>query len=53
MMKLTQRLEEVRTALSPSFDIVYRHVTIQNTQAWLIFLSSLSDSELMLSSMSA
>ena len=49
MMKLTQRLEEVRTALSPSFDIVYRHVTIQNTQAWLIFLSSLSDSELIAS----
>ena len=40
MKDLNQRLEEIRTALSPSFDIVYRHVTIQNTQAWLIFLSS-------------
>ena len=49
MKDLNQRLEEIRTALSPSFDIVYRHVTIQNTQAWLIFLSSLSDSELIAS----
>ena len=31
MMKLTQRLEEVRTALSPSFDIVYRHVDSEYT----------------------
>lgn len=43
---LEQRLQDVSDNLSDSFDIVYRHVHIQDKEAWLIFLSSLSDSEL-------
>lgn len=46
MKTLQQRLQEVKQELSSSFDIVYRYIHIQNQEAYLIFLSSLSDSSL-------
>lgn len=46
MKTLQQRLQEVKHELSSSFDIVYRYIHIQNQEAYLIFLSSLSDSSL-------
>lgn len=46
MKALQQTLQEVKQELSSSFDIVYRYVHIQGKEAYLIFLSSLSDSAL-------
>lgn len=46
---LSQRLQEIKQELSSSFDIVYRHILIKNQEAYLIFLSSLSDSKLIAS----
>lgn len=49
MMTIEQRLSHIKVKLSSSFDIVYRHLTIHNQQAYLIFLSSLTDSKLIAS----
>lgn len=46
MNDLQTRLQDIKDSLSPSFDIVYRHIDIQGRSAVLIFLSSLSDSAL-------
>lgn len=46
MKKLQDRFIEVQNQLSSSFDIVYRHIHIQDKEVWLIFLSSLTDSKL-------
>lgn len=46
MKSLDERLAALKQDLSSSFDIVYRHVQIEKREAWLIFLSSLSDSKL-------
>lgn len=43
---LEQRLQQIKTTLSSSFDIVYRHIQIREKEAYLIFLSSLSDARL-------
>lgn len=45
-IQLEERLKQVQHTLAPSFDIVYRHVHIKDKEAYLIFLSSLSDSKL-------
>ncbi|MEG0275194.1 spore germination protein [Amedibacillus sp. YH-ame10] len=49
MSTLEQRLFEIQRKLSKSFDIVYRHLTIHKEDAYLIFLSSLTDSKLIAS----
>lgn len=46
---LETRFQNIKQALSQSFDIVYRHVQIHHHDAYLIFLSSLSDSRLIAS----
>ena len=43
---LEQRIQHIKETLSPSFDIVYRHIQIHDKEAYLIFLSSLSDARL-------
>lgn len=45
-MNLEQRYNLIRSQLSSSFDIVERHLQIDGVHAWVFFLSSLSDSEL-------
>lgn len=49
MRTLEKRFQDVKKSLSESFDIVYRHVIIKEQEAYLIFLSSLSDSKLIAS----
>lgn len=49
MQSLQKRYEDIVIQLSSSFDIVKRHVQIKNHHAYLIFLSSLSDSQLVTS----
>lgn len=46
MESLEQRFQQIKQELSTSFDIVYRYIHIQDKEAYVIFLSSLSDSEL-------
>lgn len=43
---IEQSIAQIKKSVSDSFDIVYRQVTIQDTQCALIFLSSLTDSGL-------
>lgn len=45
-MTLKQQYELIHSQLSSSFDIVERYLEIDDTKAWVFFLSSLSDSEL-------
>ena len=45
-MKLQERYDIISSQLSSSFDVVSRHLSIQGTQAWVFFISSLSDSAL-------
>lgn len=49
MKTINERLSQIKEKLSTSFDIVYRHVKIHDQEAYLIFLSSLSDSKLIAS----
>lgn len=46
---LDVRVQALKHVLSTSFDIVYRHIQIKDQEAYLIFLSSLSDSKLVTS----
>lgn len=48
-MNLDQRINDLKQKLGSSFDIVFRKIHIQNTNVVLIFLSSLSDNELIAS----
>lgn len=45
-MNLQERYDIISSQLSSSFDVVSRHLSIQGTQAWVFFISSLSDSAL-------
>ena len=45
-MNLEQRYQGIHSQLSSSFDIVERHLEIDGVKAWVFFLSSLSDSDL-------
>lgn len=49
MNSLQQRFDELKSKLSKSFDIVYRHLIIHEQEAYLVFLSSLTDSKLIAS----
>ena len=46
MKDLKNRLLSLQQAISNSFDVVYRNVEINNHRCVIIFLSSLSDSQL-------
>lgn len=45
-VQIEQSIAQIRASLSDSFDVVYRRVTIQDTECALVFLSSLTDSAL-------
>lgn len=49
MQSLQKRFDDITAQLSTSFDIVKRHIQIKDHHAYLIFLSSLSDSQLVTS----
>ncbi|MDE6196226.1 MAG: spore germination protein, partial [Erysipelotrichaceae bacterium] len=44
MLSFEEKIQSIQSAVAPSFDLVYRNVTIKQQRVCLIFLSSLSDS---------
>lgn len=46
MNTLDSRCVAIQDKLAASFDLVFRHVHIEQTEAWAIFLSSLTDSKM-------
>ena len=45
-LSLQERLSSLKSAVSDSFDVVYRNVEINHHRCVIVFLSSLSDSQL-------
>ncbi|MEF9919568.1 MAG: spore germination protein [Erysipelotrichaceae bacterium] len=46
MNDLDTKIKAFKEQIAPSFDVVYREITIRNVKAWVVYLSSLSDGSL-------